>query len=188
MSQSGFPRCVLVDANFLVAWVSPKTSKDDRARLEFFFSTAEKAKSRIVIPMPAIAEYLVQADAAGLATLAKLERKAFVFLAPFDRAAAMECALLDRTAFDAGGGKKDGVDQPWQKIKVDRQLVAIGKSLGASLFITGDIGLRKISSRAGITAKSVGDLELPDSARQIILEFAGKNLPKQISATEIQQI
>lgn len=47
MSNQNFPKCVVVDANFLVAIVNPKTSDDDKARLEHFFESAEKAKSKI---------------------------------------------------------------------------------------------------------------------------------------------
>lgn len=118
-------KSILVDANFLVAMVDPKLSTDDRARIDHLFETVEKAKGRIVIPMPAAAEYLVGADIAGVETLNRLERKAHILLAPFDRAAAFECAQLDRASIGAGD-KRDGSTAPWQKIKIDRQIVAIG--------------------------------------------------------------
>ena len=60
------PKVVLVDANFIVAYVSPKTTEDDRARIDNFIERAEKSKSKIVFPMPAIAEFLVRADLAGV--------------------------------------------------------------------------------------------------------------------------
>lgn len=161
---------MLVDANFLVAWVSPKTSKDDKARLEFFLSQAEKEKSRIIIPMPVVAEYLVRADEAGLEFFNKIEKKAFIFLAPFDRVAAFECAQIDRAAL-LRGDKKDGVDAPWQKIKVDRQNLAIGKACGATLVISGDGDVRKTALRIGIAAKTIAELDLPDSARQADLDL-----------------
>lgn len=177
MSNQAFPRCVLVDANFLVACVDPKTSGDNKARIEHFFACAEKAKSKIVIPMPAVAEYLVLADTAAIETLQKLERKAFILMAPFDRAAAFECAQLDRAALGTSD-KKDGILASWQKIKIDRQIVATGKAHGASLVISGDVGVRNNALRVGMFAKDIHELQLPDSARQAKLELVTKTKKK----------
>lgn len=163
-------RVVAVDANFLVAWVSPGTSADDRARIEYLLETTEKAKGRFLIPMPAMAEYLVRADTAGLETMNRLERKSCVQLAPFDRAAAFECAQLDRAAL-GGGDKRDGVDEPWQKIKIDRQIIAIAKAYGATLVVSGDDGIRKNALRVGMQAVTLQELPLPESVRQRVLDL-----------------
>lgn len=173
MSNSGFPKCILIDANFLIACVSPLTSADDNARIEHFFTRAEKAKAKIVIPMPAVAEYLVQADIAAIETFHMLERKRFILVAPFDRAAAFECAQLDRAALGAND-KKDGTLAPWQKIKIDRQIVATGKAHGATLVISADSGVRNNAMRVGMLAQEIHELELPDSARQTKLELVSK--------------
>ena len=95
----------------------------------------------------------------------ELERKKHFLIAPFDRAAAFECALLDRAALGAGD-KKDGAIDPWQKVKIDRQIVAIGKANGARLVISGDAAVRSNAIRIGMDARTVHDLELPQSARQ----------------------
>ncbi|WP_147431268.1 type II toxin-antitoxin system VapC family toxin [Azonexus fungiphilus] len=174
MSAKGIHKCFLIDANFLVAYVHPSTSDDDRSRIEHLFSLAEKSKSRIIIPMPAAAEYLVGADMAGVESFNRLERKTFVYVAPFDRASAFECALLDRAAL-GGGDKKDGSISPWQKVKIDRQIVAIGKANGATLVISGDEGVRNNALRVGMDAKRVQDLELPESAKQAKLELVVTN-------------
>lgn len=150
--------------------VSPVISDDDRARIDHFLANAERSKARIVVPMPAVAEYLVGADAAGIESFNKLERKAHILVAPFDRAAAFECALLDRAAL-GGGNKKDEIDAPWQKIKVDRQIIAIGKAHGATLVISHDDSVRRNALRVGITATTVQELELPPSARQTKLNL-----------------
>jgi predicted nucleic acid-binding protein len=159
------PKRILVDANFLVAHLAKATSADDRARIEHFLDTVEKMKSQIIIPMPAMAEYLVRADEAGIVSMNELERKKHFLIAPFDRAAAFECALLDRAALGAGD-KKDGAIDPWQKVKIDRQIVAIGKANGARLVISGDAAVRSNAIRIGMDARTVHDLELPQSARQ----------------------
>lgn len=175
------PKVVVVDANFLVAMVSPKTSADDRARINHFLSEMERSKSKIIIPMPAVAEYLVRIHIAGIETLDKLERKTFIDIAPFDRAAAFECAQMDRAALNASGDKKDEVDAHWQKIKIDRQIVAIGKAKGAALVISADGGVRNNALRVGMKALRIEDLELPDEAKQhklplVPLRKGGKRL------------
>ena len=130
--------------------------------------------------MPAVAEYLTGADDAALDTFTKLERKAFIIVAPFDRAAAFECALIDRAAL-LRGDKKDGVDAPWQKIKIDRQIVATGKAHGATLVISDDGGVRKNAARIKIAAKSISELDLPDSARQADLDLVIRLTEKTIA-------
>jgi predicted nucleic acid-binding protein len=182
LSRSGLPSKLAVDANFLVALVDPELNPDDRARIDHLLARVDKAKSLIVIPMPALAEFLVGADQAGIEVMNKLERKAFIDLAPFDRAAAFECAQLDRAAIGGGAlaakqgrnngsGKKDGVDAHWQKIKIDRQIVAIAKARGALLIVSRDDGVRSNALRVGIQALTVQELELPESAKQGKLEL-----------------
>lgn len=163
--MKALPKVILVDANFIVAYVSPKTNADDRARIDHFIDSAEKTKSKIVFPMPAIAEFLVGADLAGVDFLNRLDRKTFFIMADFNRAAAFELAQIDRAAMNVGD-KKDETDAPWQKIKVDRQIVAIGKSLGAGLVISGDRSVRNNALRVGMAGKTIQELELPEAAKQ----------------------
>lgn len=164
----------MVDANFLVAFINPKTSADDKARIEFLIRSIEKSKGRMIIPMPAMAEYLVKADMAGIETIERLERKSCIYVAPFDRMAAFECALMDRAAL-GGGDKRDGSTDPWQKIKIDRQIVAIGKSLGATLIVSQDESVCKNSLRVGISSCKIQDLPLPENAKQHKLELVVDN-------------
>lgn len=163
--MKALPKVILVDANFIVAYVSPKTNSDDRARIDHFMDGAEKAKSKIVFPMPAIAEFLVGADLAGVEFLNRLDRKTFLVMADFNRAAAFELAQIDRAALNTGD-KKDETIAPWQKIKVDRQIVAIGKSLGAALVISGDGSVRNNALRIGMQGMTIQELELPEAAKQ----------------------
>ena len=159
------PKVILVDANFIVAYISPKTQVDDRARIDHFIERAEKAKSKIVFPMPAIAEFLVRADLAGVEFLNRLDKKTFLVMADFNRAAAFELSQIDRAALNLGD-KKDETDAPWQKIKVDRQIVAIGKSLGATLVISDDGSVRNNALRVGMQGMTIQELELPEAAKQ----------------------
>lgn len=172
MSEPDIPRIIAVDCNFLVAAQSNKTSDDDAARIKYLFALVEKKKSKLVIPMPALSEYLVGADLAGYEWVNTLSRRSSIILAPFDLAAAQECAQLDRGAYRSGD-KRDGQEGAWQKIKIDRQIAAISKSVGARLIITNDKGVRASATRAFIESKRIEDLDLPDSAKQLNI-----NLPE----------
>ncbi len=166
-----YAKRILVDANFLVALVSKKASEENQLRLNYFISAIENQGCSLVVPMPALAEYLVGADAAGLESLNAFERKTFVQMASFDRAAAYECAILDGASLGRGD-KKDGSDAAWQKIKVDRQIVAIGKAQGAGLVISQDKDVRTAALRVGMHCLRLEELELPPGAQQRRLDFS----------------
>ena len=122
----------------------------------------------MIIPMPAISEFLVKADIMGVEFLNRLERKYCVILGNFDRTAAYECAQMDSAALGRED-KKDGSKDAWQKVKVDRQIVAISKTLGATMMITNDKGVENSSLRAGIATCTVQSLPIPDDAKQLKL-------------------
>lgn len=166
--MKNLPSVIVVDANFIVAYCSTTTPVDDRARIEYFIERAEKAKSRIVFPMVCIAEFLVGAELAGIEFLNTLERKTYIHMADFNKAAAYELAQIDRAAIGAGD-KKDESEENWQKIKTDRQLVATGKSLGAQMVISNDKGVRNNALRINMQAMRIQELDLPESAKQMHL-------------------
>ena len=177
------PEKVAVDTNFLVALLDGALAGDDRLRIDDFIAKMEKSKGQLIIPMPVIAEFLAGADHAGLEHLEKLERRAYVEVASFDRRSATECALLDSAALgravaakesgkDATAAKKDGSAGSRQKVKVDRQIVAIAKAYGARTIISNDGDVRTCALRAGIQHLQLRDLPLPDSSKQGKLDLA----------------
>ena len=170
-------RAIIVDCNLLVAWSSERTSAADRDRLDHLLETASKHKLKIIIPMPVLAEFLVRTDAATAEWLALLERKSAVEIPPFDRMAAVDCALLDRAAIGSGD-KKDGVDEPWQKIKIDRQIVAIGKSRSATLVVSDDKGIRNNALRCGMLALTIAELPQSPESAQSVIPGLNKSAPK----------
>ena len=166
--MKNLPKVIVVDTNFIVAYCSTTTPPDDRARIEHFIENVEKAKSKVVLPMVCVAEFLVGAELAGIEFLNTLERKTYIHMADFNKAAAYELAQIDRAAIGAGD-KKDESEENWQKIKTDRQLVATGKSLGAQLVISNDKGVRNNALRINMQAMRIQELELPESSRQMHL-------------------
>lgn len=167
--MKSLPRVIVVDSNFIISYITKKDlSADDRVRIDHFIGEIDKSKARVIFPMIAISEFLVRADRAGRTFLEELEKKACIFVADFDRGAAHELARMEREALDAGD-KRAGSEEPYQKIKVDRQIIAIGIAHGAKMVVSRDDGVRAQATRLGLVAKRIQDLELPESARQLTL-------------------
>ena len=84
---------------------------------------------------------------------------------PFDLRAAIEAAESQRRAIDAGS-KKSGAAGPWQKVKVDRQIVAIAKVHGVDELYSDDDDVRRLADADGAAVRSVTDLPLPPADPQ----------------------
>lgn len=161
---------VALDTNCLITWSGARDDDPRRARLEHLLETISAASGRVVIATHCLAEYLVHLGPASTDWLANLERRRSVVVAAFDRRAAFECALMDRAAIRAGD-KKAGRKDAWQRIKIDRQILAIAKVNGATQLVTDDEGLKKLAKAERLIVRSVAELELPESARQQKLKW-----------------
>jgi hypothetical protein len=82
----------------------------------------------------------------------------------FDEVAAMELAFLNRDVF-AALDKKNKLEA-WQKIKVDRQIIAIAKVADCEQILTEDEGLGNRARLCDIEPIKLADLPIPDAARQ----------------------
>lgn len=163
------PQIVAIDANVLIC--NCEASGDRKEKVAHLLARLDKAKGKVIVPTPAIGEFLVQADQAGIAILQALQGRSSVVVASFDLAAAYEASLMDAAALGRGN-KRDGSEQAWQKVKIDRQNVAIAKSQGAKLIVSEDKGVRDAAARVGIRAVAIDDLPLPDHARQTKLPIS----------------
>ena len=110
-----------------------------------------------------------------------MERKPRFKLLPFDRRAAVECALLEQHARAQGIGKQGGSSAPWQKVKIDRQILAISLVNQADLLICMDNNLVNMAAYCNLKTASVEDLEMPPELLQISLDLEEqpKEQPKQ---------
>src|SRR5207249_3637068 len=72
---------------------------------------------------------------------------------------------MNRDAIRAGD-KRAGEVEPWQRIKLDRQIVAIGRVAGAKAIYTNDKPLGRFAASAGMAVIGVHDLPLPASTSQ----------------------
>jgi hypothetical protein len=93
-----------------------------RERVEHFIAELSSGDT-VIIPTPVLAEVLVRANEGGPGLLAALGGLARMKVRPFSERAAIETAHMTREAILAGD-KKGGSTEAWQKVKVDRQVIA----------------------------------------------------------------
>lgn len=155
---------VVFDATILIDLLNPRTASDRLAKLENLISELQKSKSKILIPTPALSEFLAGAGKARDSYYQKLSASTAFQVAAFDARAAMECALMiDGTYTKAN---KKALAKTWTKAKFDWQIIAITKVSGANVIYSDDADIARMGDRFGIKVIKTDDLPLPASARQ----------------------
>ena len=172
---------VALDTNALFYLLDNRTPRELQDRLNGLLEEIGRAKGKVVIPTPVLSEYLVNAGQARTALLDAFVKDRYVEVAPFDHVAAEECAALHRTAF-ATGDKRYPLRRAtaWQKVKVDRQIVAIAKVRGTRI-VADDDDVRAIATAANFPVQKVASLPLPEWAKQLYIVDVP---PVQLSARE----
>lgn len=161
-----------VDSSALALLVNPAANPPDnpetgepvsqvRERVEFFIRSLTAADT-LVIPTPVLAEALVRAEDGAPGLLEALGGMARVKVRPFGERAAVETAVMTREAIQAGD-KRGGSDAPWQKVKVDRQVIAVARVEGATRIYADDRNLVTFAKRLGMDVFSTWDLPLPEA-------------------------
>jgi hypothetical protein len=161
---------VLFDATMLSLWLSPNakapTDADGKiipnvqARVDFLIETLSKSRTKIIIPTPALAEFLVLVGDAGPKYLHQIHDKACFRIVEFDQRAAIEVAQQLRAALKKG---KKGVApiSTWAKVKFDHQIVAIAKVEGVSVIYSDDRPLATFAKQQDIATQGINDLPNP---------------------------
>jgi hypothetical protein len=140
-----------------------------RDRVDFWIQDLHKNKQKIVIPTPALSEVLVRSGPGGLQYIDILQKAAVFDIRDFDKLAAVELALMTQQAIK-GGGKKSGSKEPWQKIKLDRQIVAICKVASVDTLYAMDPSLANFARTSGMDVKGVHELSLPPESPQLTMD------------------
>ena len=168
-------RPVAIDATTLSILLNPKAKIPfdkatgepvvlGRERILGFIAQAEKERRKLVIPTPATAELLTAIGPTSADYIRVINRKAVFEVRPFDEVAAIELAFLNRDIF-AALDLKNGLE-PWQKMKVDRQIIAIAKVADCEKILTEDKGMANRARLCEIEPIRIVDLPIPDSAKQ----------------------
>ncbi|HWB85308.1 MAG TPA: hypothetical protein VG675_14290 [Bryobacteraceae bacterium] len=162
---------VAIDASVLIFIFNPKAPASvDRAseRVSGLVETLSRKKAKIIIPTPALAEIMM----AGRAISEYIEgvRQFSCFqVRAFDERAAIELAarLGNHQKKNRRRFKKVAA---WNKIKFDRQIVAVAKSQGAQAVYSDDIHVRKFALECGMDAHKLGDLPIPPKQERLRFE------------------
>ncbi len=152
---------VVFDASFLIPLLDPKVKGEGNidVRLDFLFQSLEKAKTKIIVPTPALCEVLIGASDAAPQYLEIINKSSRFKIVPFGTRAAVEAAAAHRDALQAGD-KKEGLAS-WLKVKFDRQIVAIAKVEGATVIYSNDSDIEKFSARDNIEVVRLDQLPSP---------------------------
>lgn len=143
--------------------VDPATSDPvhkAKERYELLQQSIQDDGDTILIPAPALAEVLVGLGDAAPEVLDRISRSARFKIGNFDTMAAVELAAMTRQAL-RGGDKKDGATAPWQKVKMDRQIIAIARVHGASRIYSDDNGVFQFAGKIGLPVIRTWELPVP---------------------------
>jgi predicted nucleic acid-binding protein len=140
-----------------------------KERAEFVIASIEKARRKIVLPAPACAELLSAIGPDAQQYITVVSRSRIFEIGSFDARCAQELALLNRSTF-AAADEQDKLE-PYQKRKVDRQIIAICRVHGVTELYTDDIGLANKARLCSITPIGLHEVPIPESAKQISLNL-----------------
>jgi len=160
-------RPIAIDATTLSIMLNPNARIPvdlGRERINGFIAKAEKERRKLIIPTPATAELLTAIGPNSADYIRVINRKAVFEVRAFDEVAAMELAFLNRDVF--GSLDKKNRLEAWQKIKVDRQIIAIAKVADCEQILTEDEGLANRARLCDIEPIKLADLAIPESAKQ----------------------
>lgn len=136
-----------------------------KQRVDTLIDRHSSAGDTIVLPTPALSETYSCVDDPSKLAQAISEYHCFR-PAPFDNRAALELADIIQSAIKAGD-KRSGSAEPYQKIKFDRQIVAIAKVHNAEILYTDDGNQSAFAEAIGITVVHSWNLEMSDKHAQV---------------------
>lgn len=142
-------------------------------RIEFLIETLQEKKTKIILPCPALAEFLIMAYPDGGAYLQDLKSSYRFEIAEFDEMAAIELAEL---AIRTGKPKKKKRGaETWAKLQYDRQIIAIALARGAKVLYSTDDHQRSLAQKSGIEVFDLSELPLAPP-KQHALDFQPPNV------------
>ena len=158
---------VVFDASVLIDLFNKKLTGDRRARLDHLVDSLKRQRTKVLIPTPALAEFLVRAGKARERYLNEISDASSFSVESFDQKAATECALLLEAAW--ARGQKGKVTHT--KFKFDWQIVAIAASRNATAIYSDDADIARAATHVRIPVYQTDALPVPSSARQRAIPF-----------------
>lgn len=159
------------DAGFLSLLFRPKSRTPDdpstgkpveraKERIEYLVDTLSATGEKIIVPTPALSEFLMLLGADAADVLMSFHSEAAFQVKPFDERSAIE--LVSLSDIKPGENKQKEQGGSWAKIKFDRQIVAIAKTHGrGGVIYSTDKDLCKLAEREGLKTVECHHLPLP---------------------------
>ena len=139
----------------------------DRAqeRIDFLVQTISDRRDKIILPSPALTEFMLLSVDRYRDYLAIIRRKAVFEIAGYDEPESIE---LVEHWLKFGDGKKPKARAPetWAKLKYDRQIAAIDKTRRVECIYSTDGDLEKYAHDLNIKFCNVIHLPLPPTEQQ----------------------
>ena len=154
------------DAHFVMLALRPAVPASvdyAKERVLNLLQLLHAAHEKIVVPTPALTEFLVHAESAGTRYLDELQHSSRFKIAPYSIRAAVEVATAIEVAVTKKD-KRDGTRDTWAKVNFDRQIAGICKVEGCHTIYTDDDGVRKFSQKLGMKVVGLAGVALPASA------------------------
>jgi hypothetical protein len=142
-------------------------------RIDELTASWEQDGETIIIPTPALSQFLILAHHQASDYLAKITSSSYFKIEDFDTRAAIELAAIHIGAMQAGSkraAKRGGSEATWAKVNFDRQIVAIAKVNRASMIYTDDGDMIKFAKRMGIDTTSSWELPKPREKQADLFE------------------
>lgn len=160
-------RCAL-DNTFLTLLHNPKASVPEKflgdhsasdvpMLIESMIADFDDSSATIIIPTPVLAEVMV-GTSDRIAVLNRLKLYSNIEIVPFCENSAIELAIISDEEYK--NGRKTGtLNEPYQKTKIDRQIVATAKVYGATHFYSTDRQqIQFANTVSNLTVRTISDL------------------------------
>ena len=163
----------------------PRSSVDRvQDRIEHLLRTLQENREVAIIPTPALSEFLVFAGKSAPDYLLKIRESSFLRIEPFDERAAIELADREISAREKGNKRGSATSSDWQKVKFDRQIVAVALVHKALTVYSDDPDIAAHGKDCGLTVLALADLPLPPSKQITIDEVLAREEEPTTPATE----
>lgn len=169
---------VLFDPSAPVPWDKERNKPvyRGRERIEHLVKILSEKKSKIVLPTPALAEFMLFAGENWGDYLSIIKKRAVFEIAGFNDSESIELVQYCRT-FTGGLKTKIPSKSTWAKVKYDHQIAAIAKTHRVHTIYSDDCDLKTVASRLDIPCLGVGDLPLPPPAQMSLIEELPQVIP-----------
>jgi hypothetical protein len=141
-------------------------------RIEDLIAAWDADRETVIIPTPALAQFLILAHNEASDYLGKISASAFFKVEAFDERAAVELAAVQIRLGSTSSGRRKRSPQEgtWAKVNFDRQIVAVAKVNNAIAIYSDDKGLANFAKEMGMDCVHSWDLPAPKPRQPNLFE------------------